>query len=111
MLRLACCMVVDEGIKICAPVHDAILIEAPLSELEETIRLTKSLMSDASAIVLDGFRLRSDADVTRYPERYMDSRGKKMWFAIQELLEGTSSPPATDKPNDSVQLRNSSCAL
>lgn len=111
MLRLACCMVVDEGIKICAPVHDAILIEAPLSELEATIQLTKSLMSDASAIVLDGFRLRSDADVTRYPERYMDSRGKEMWFAIKELLESTSSPPATHKPNDSVQLRNNSCAL
>jgi DNA polymerase-1 len=111
MLRLACCMVVDEGVKICAPIHDAILIEAPLNELEETIRLTKLQMADASAIVLDGFRLRSDADVIKYPERYIDSRGKEMWHAIQNLLNSTSSPATTEEPSLSVHQSNSSCAL
>lgn len=111
MLRLACCMVVDEGVKICAPIHDAILIEAPLDELEETIRRTQSLMADASAIVLDGFRLRSDADIIKYPERYMDSRGKEMWHTIQNLLNSTSSPATTEEPSLSVHQSNNSCAL
>src|SRR5204862_5219938 len=31
LLRLACCFAVESGIRVCAPVHDAILIEAPLN--------------------------------------------------------------------------------
>jgi DNA polymerase-1 len=38
MLRLACCLATEAGIRVCAPVHDAILIEAPLEELDRTIR-------------------------------------------------------------------------
>src|SRR3954464_13305113 len=30
MLRLACCLATERGIRVCAPVHDALLIEAPL---------------------------------------------------------------------------------
>ena len=33
MLRIAICLVVSEGIKVCAPIHDAILIEAPLERI------------------------------------------------------------------------------
>jgi len=29
MLRLACCFATEQGIRVCAPVHDALLIEAP----------------------------------------------------------------------------------
>src|SRR5205823_8362788 len=29
ILRLACCLGVERGVKICCPVHDAVLIEAP----------------------------------------------------------------------------------
>ena len=65
MLRLACINLTKSGIKVCAPVHDAVLIEAPLDFLTEIIRQTQQIMSDASAIVLDGFRLRSDAEVFR----------------------------------------------
>ena len=88
MLRLACCFAVEHGIRVCAPIHDAILIEAPLDELDETVRMAQHLMSDASATVLGGFRLRSDAKVIRYPDRYMDERGAKMWNTIWSILEG-----------------------
>lgn len=87
MLRLACCMVVDAGIKICAPVHDAILIEAPLDELDATIERTKAIMAEASAIVLNGFVLSSDAEVVRYPDRYSDERGVKMWKTVTNILD------------------------
>ncbi len=33
MLRLACCLATEAGIKVCAPGHDAILIEAAADEL------------------------------------------------------------------------------
>jgi DNA polymerase I len=86
MLRLACCLAVEAGIRVCAPVHDALLIEAPLGELEATVEQTQALMSEASATVLDGFRLRSEAELIRYPERYRDERGTVMWETVQGLL-------------------------
>lgn len=86
MLRLACCLVTEAGVRVCAPVHDAILIEAPLYELNETIERVQQLMSDASAEVLGGFRLNSDAAIVRYPDRYEDERGAKMWQTVMDIL-------------------------
>lgn len=72
MLRLACCLLTEESIQVCAPVHDALLIEAPLEALDAAIATTQELSAQASEAVLDGFRLRSDAKVVRYPDGYMD---------------------------------------
>jgi DNA polymerase I-like protein with 3'-5' exonuclease and polymerase domains len=68
MLRLACCLATERGIKVCAPVHDAILIEALLPELDEAVEKVQLAMSQASAIVLSGFRLRSE-DKKRFVTR------------------------------------------
>ncbi len=57
MLRLACCLAVENGIRVCAPVHDAILIEAPLKELDDCIARTQGLMAQASEFVLGGFQV------------------------------------------------------
>ena len=86
MLRLACIFGIEAGIKICAPVHDAILIEAPVCEIDETVRTMQELMEKASAVVLDGFRLRSDAKIVRFPDRYIDPRGERMWNTVMKLL-------------------------
>lgn len=86
MLRLACIGATEARIKVCAPVHDAILIEAPLNQLEETVRETQEIMRKASSAVLGGFELSTDAELVRYPGRYSDERGEKMWRIIWELL-------------------------
>jgi hypothetical protein len=88
MLRLACCMLVEDGIKVCAPVHDAVLIEAPLEHLDEVVARTKAIMAGASSVVLDGFRLRSDAEIFRHPDRYSDPRGEHMWETVMGILGG-----------------------
>jgi len=101
MLRLACCLLVDAGISVCAPVHDAALIEAPLESLAEVVHQTQQIMSDASAIVLDGFRLRSDAEVFRHPDRYMDERGRQMWQAVTRIVEEAGGDrPVRFRPGD-----------
>ena len=87
MLRLACCYAVERGIRICAPVHDALLIEAPLDRLDDAVSDTQMAMADASAAVLSGFRLRSDAKIVRYPNRYLDERGTTMWDTVQRILD------------------------
>jgi hypothetical protein len=51
MLRIACVLLTRAGIRICAPVHDAILIEAPLKQLDGAIDITQQLMRQASHAV------------------------------------------------------------
>ena len=88
MLRIACILMTEAGIRVCAPVHDAVLIEAPLEELDERIKQAQELMREASRQVLDGFELTTDADIYRYPERYRDEeRGGAMWDLVMELLQ------------------------
>ena len=87
MLRLACCYATERGIEVCAPVHDAILICAPLDQLDQQIATTRACMAKASHAVLDGEELRTDVNVVRYPDRYMDPRGAVMWQRVLELID------------------------
>jgi DNA polymerase-1 len=86
MLRLACCLGTEQGIEICAPVHDAVLICAPLDRLEADVIKMQELMRQASHIVLNGFELGTDASVVRHPDRYMDERGTVMWQRVMKLI-------------------------
>ena len=86
MLRLACCLAIEAGIKVVAPVHDAVLIEAPLDQLEADTERMQALMRQASAQLLDGFELRSDAKLIRAPEHFCDERGTGMWETVRDLL-------------------------
>ena len=88
MMRLACIFGLEKGIKICAPVHDAFLVEAPVEKLDEHIATMKDAMLKASQAVLDGFDLRAGVEKFIYPERYMDEDGKDMWHRVMSLLPG-----------------------
>lgn len=85
MMRLACCLTTERGIRLCCPVHDALLIEANLEDIDSAVEATQQAMREASEIVLDGFTLRTDAKVIRHPDRYSDKRGKVMWETVCEL--------------------------
>jgi DNA polymerase-1 len=86
MLRLACCFATEQGIEVCAPVHDAVLICAPLDRLDDDVARMRACMAEASRIVLSGFELRTDATLVRYPERYSDQRGAVMWDRVIKLI-------------------------
>ena len=73
MLRLACILATERGIEVCAPVHDALLICAPLERLDSDVARMQAYMAEASRIVLDGLELRTDATVIRFPDRYSGS--------------------------------------
>jgi hypothetical protein len=91
MLRLACCLATERGIEVCAPVHDAVLICAPLDRLEDDIASMRAAMAEASNIVLAGFELRTDATRIQYPDRYQDPRGTAMWNRVIELITKRST--------------------
>lgn len=87
MLRFACSKGTESGISICAPVHDAILIEAPLNLMDRHIGEMRDCMAEASKAVLSGFEIQTSFDVIRYPDRYMDEdRGRGMWERVMGLL-------------------------
>ena len=86
ILRIAIIEAVSRGIRVCAPVHDALLIEADLDGIEDAAAITVECMSEAAQYVLDGFRLNCDVDVIRWPDRYYDKRGATMWETIMKLL-------------------------
>ena len=48
MLRLACCLATERGIEVCAPVHDAILICAPLDRIEADVVAAQAAMGEAA---------------------------------------------------------------
>jgi DNA polymerase I len=70
MMRLAAIYAVREGIRVCAPVHDAFLIEAPINEIEHEMGRMKSCMARASAAILQGFELKTDAKEFKHPGRF-----------------------------------------
>jgi hypothetical protein len=88
MLRLACSMATERGIEVCGPIHDAVLIHAPLDRLAADTATMQAIMAEASELVLGGrLRLRTDTKTIKYPDRYSDKRGAEMWRIVMELLD------------------------
>ena len=54
VLRNALIRLTNAGIKVCAPVHDAFLIECPIPELNEQIQIAKQCMVDAAKQIVGG---------------------------------------------------------
>ena len=87
ILRVACILLVENYIKIIAPIHDAILIECD-EEADETILRAQKLMTNASSIVLGpGNSIKTEANVIKYPERYSDPRGVQTWNRVLRIIE------------------------
>ncbi len=93
MLRLACSLATERGLRVIAPVHDALAVEAEAGSIREIVAETQECMARASEAVLGGFRLRSDVEITRYPHRFQDERGVEFWSRIMAILEGVEAAP------------------
>ena len=68
------------------PVHDAAMIEGPSDTIEEIVARTQEAMAEASAIVLDGFRHRSDAVIVHGRAPCMDCRGREFGGRVLPIL-------------------------
>jgi hypothetical protein len=95
MLRLAYCLATERGIEVCAPVHDAVLICAPLDRLDADVERMQDAMREASRIVLGGLELGTDVKLIRDPDRYMDERGTVMWGRVMKLINEHQERRAT----------------
>jgi len=86
ILRLACSLATERGIRVCCPIHDAVLVEASTGAIDDTVVATQECFAEAARIALYGFELRSEAKVVRYPDRFMDKRGESMWNKVMQIL-------------------------
>jgi DNA polymerase-1 len=80
-------LLIKHGLRPIAPIHDAVLLEARLDELEDVARYALELMEQASRDILNGFTIRAEAKVIRYPQHYVDKRGRYMWDILQSILQ------------------------
>lgn len=86
MLRLACCLAIERGVKIVAPIHDALLIEARPSQMQAAIATAQNAMAEASRIVLSNLTLRTEVKSFQFPLRYRDKRGRRMWNLVWQII-------------------------
>jgi len=87
MMRLAHIKLLGQGIRVIATVHDAFLIEAPISEIDAAVKTAQDVMTESSEIILDGFAIPSEAKIACYPERFHDGKGIDMWNRIMKLVD------------------------
>ena len=87
MLRLACSLMAERGIPLCAPVHDAVLVEGTADDIEDVVAEARLAMAEASAAVLRGMVIETDVEIIRWPDRYADERGAEMWQRVNECLD------------------------
>ena len=93
MLRLACCLATERGIEVCAPVHDALLIEAPADEIEDAVATTRAGDGRGEPDGARRLRAGTEVKVIRWPDRYNDPRGEVMWRRVQAILARIEAEP------------------
>ncbi len=91
MMRLAACIATEHGLRVCCPVHDAFLIEAPTDDIEADSHRMQEAMKDASEFVLPGFPLKTDVKIIRHPDRHTDPRGETMWATVNRIVESITA--------------------
>lgn len=89
MLRMAVIMAMEAGVEVIAPVHDALMIQAPIDEIEAVVARTIEIMGDASELVLGAgkrCRVNCDGGTIGHPDRYADERGSVTFQKVVKLL-------------------------
>jgi DNA polymerase I-like protein with 3'-5' exonuclease and polymerase domains len=94
MLRIACILMVKRGIQLCAPVHDAVLIEATEDTIEQQVVIAQECMVQASQIVLEDFTLTSDAKVIKHPGRFLEDDAEPFWNTVIAIYEQVKAEAA-----------------
>lgn len=87
MLRLATIFMIEAGISVNMLIHDGILIESQIEDVELISKKAQECMKEASKFVLNGFALRTDEKITKYPERFTDERGREFWKKLNIKID------------------------
>jgi hypothetical protein len=92
ILRTAGALMYAGGLKVCALVQDAVLIEDTSQNIEKSAAFAQECWRRASASVLeDGFELDSDVEIFRWPHSFdpdkdVEDKSKTTWALLRKLL-------------------------
>jgi hypothetical protein len=86
ILHVSCVLAERRGIRLIAPVHDALMAEAPIGQAEDVSAALDRAMRDAAAVVLRGYELPTDVQMVGIGQRYYDERGEAMWSTVNKLI-------------------------
>jgi len=86
MMRAVMIAATEVGLNVCAPIHDAFLLQAPIEDIEKDTAALRAIMEAAGTAVV-GVPVDTDKKIIRPPERYVDDRGIAMWNKVMGLLE------------------------
>ena len=92
ILRAATTMMYDEGIRILAMVHDAVLVEDDNQNIEQSAKMVQDCWRKASKSILRGFELDSDIEIVRYPDTFAPEDTDEFWNFLTELRQGVCVP-------------------
>jgi len=111
MMRIAAIAATEAGLEVCCPVHDAFLISAPTDQIDDAVTAMREIMSKAGQAVTGGLDVRTDVKIVRWPDRYMDDRGKGMWDTVMTLLEDLDTEGTGAHPREPYLLANETVQL
>jgi hypothetical protein len=95
ILQFAVMGLTEIGIRVCAPVHDAVLTECRIEEIDQHTAEVERTMRLGSEVAL-GMEIPVGTVPVEYPNRYMDDRGASMFDRVTGILASLQSQPGTD---------------
>jgi hypothetical protein len=90
MLRIALIAATEAGLEVAGPLHDAILLQARLEDLDDAIATMKEIMRKAGRAVTGGLPVEAHAEhVVRWPDRYpsRSKDGRDTWGTVLNVLQ------------------------
>lgn len=88
---VVCLLIVTHSIRICATMHDAIMVELPLATWQEDLLLVRSVMEDVSKVVTGSLVIRTEARAMMPGERYLREQDEG-WDQWQNVMRWTAQP-------------------
>jgi hypothetical protein len=88
MMRYAAILACAAGIAVCAPIHDAFLIEARAEAIRDEAEKLRAIMSAAGEAVLGpGYCIAAEVKIADKPEFYRDERGREAFELLLSEMD------------------------
>ena len=85
--REAVCRMVEAGLQVCCPVHDAVLIIAPDDRIEQDAAVAVKIMQDTAFTVLGFPLLVGKPEIVRYPDTLRGEKTSHITAIVDPYLE------------------------
>ncbi len=107
MLRIAMILLEEAGVRVCCPVHDAVLVECAENQAEAVADTVSACMTKAAMLLL-GVAPRVSITPIAYGERLVEGRGVAMWNrvmrALRDVRRRRSPIPTSRQPMTSRRI-------